>query len=79
MSKKQTIKEQILERLRDGQPHSVDEFHELCRPSSRPAVFFHILMIRKHMLREEEIIASVVKNRQVFYQLFYRYDKVQLD
>lgn len=31
------------------------------------------------MLREEEIIASVVKNRQVFYQLFYRYDKVQLD
>lgn len=69
----------MLEILRDGQPHPIAEFHELCKPSSRPAVFFHIFMIRKHMLREEEAIATVISNRRIYYQMFWRYDKIHLD
>lgn len=67
---------QIYELLKDGQPHSIDELRKLCGPSRRQSVISHIFVIRRKVLPENEAIACVIANKRIFYQLFYRYDKV---
>ena len=72
--KRETLQHKMIKILRDGKPHAIDEFHELCRPSSRGAVLVHMVGIRKRHLKPNETVVAVIRNRRVHYQLFIRYD-----
>jgi hypothetical protein len=74
-----TTPERMLELLRDGQPHTTSELHDLCGPSNSSVVPVHIHTVRKHLLRDVEAVLCVIKNRSVHYQLVYRYDRVDLN
>jgi hypothetical protein len=70
---KQTIQDQMLELLQDGQPHPMDELHSLCGPSLRGVVPTHICMIRKRLPEGQAILCVLVK-RSLHYQLVFLFN-----
>lgn len=68
-----TIPERMLEILEDGEPHPVSELHALCGPSSRSVVSFHIVRIRRHLLKPDEMVLCVIHNSSIHYQLVRRF------
>lgn len=69
MKYRPTIAQQMLELLKDGKPHSVQELHSFCGPSLRGVVRFHIRTIRDKFLQPEEAVLCILHESSIHYQL----------
>lgn len=62
-----SIQEQMWNMLADGLPHSRNDLHALCGPSSPSVVAVHIHSLKKRLIRGEEIVCVLI-NRQTHYR-----------
>lgn len=62
------IQQAMLEILSDGLPHTREELHECCKPSSLPALSVHMVRLRKRLIPKGESVVCVIKNRRICYQ-----------
>lgn len=63
-----TIREQMLELLSDGLPHTRAELHSLCGPSSRSTIRTHIHFIRRTLRPKGEDIICELHRRALCYR-----------
>lgn len=63
-----TIRQQMLDLLSDGLPHSRGDLHKLCGPSSVGVVARHIHHIRKGLRPIGEDIICELHKRQIHYR-----------
>lgn len=54
--------------LADGRPHTREELHACCGPSSRSVIQFHISTIRRKLAAKGEDIVCVRRGHSLFYQ-----------
>lgn len=60
-------KKAILELLSDGRPHTREDLHECCGPSSIAVVRVHVHNLRKELPSNEDIVCRTI-NGKTHYQ-----------
>lgn len=62
------IQQSMLKVLSDGRPHTREELHACCGPSSMETIRFHVYQLRKILNQKGESIVCIVNNRKAYYQ-----------
>lgn len=62
------IQRAMLQVLSDGMPHTREELHACCGPSSRGTIQVHICELRKRLRQRSENILCVLSSKGIRYQ-----------
>lgn len=62
------IQQAMLRILSDGFPHTREELHACCGPSSLSSLSVHMVRLRKKLNLKGESVICVIKNRRICYQ-----------